>query len=517
MGINIPQQHRTSRQVGEVLFTWSPMVWTFVFVLLAMLYAPTVPLNYAWDNFLYLTAVHDGGTQVYLGWGRSAFIFLGYLARDLGILVLWADLFTTWKMWMISGLVLHAFTLVPLTVLLIRWIGPMATHVAMGIFVLYPQQMVTLFGVWAENQALTAFLLAALVLGTRTIPIKPRLIISAVLGVTMVLIKEVNVFYIPFLALLAFWQLPPTDSLRRRLGIAAAHGAAILIVSLLVYFIVYPLFMPELQGARKYLEQRYFGMETVGYGAGTLIITAIYAILMDSGIVLLLCLLILPWLLVHLTGWRLRAIRSQLPLLTLGLTLTLVPFLILVTSGQVEMMTRQAIVLVPGLALLAAVPWARPLPRSLAGSLTKRVTITAILAVLMLGFSNWKIIREFSYHSQQDARRYEHMKTLFDEETGVWVGVDSWPAHYMLRFSDAPPHRDIWDIHWPGWDQRENLEEALQWRDGQVEANRRVVLSKNVVDRLATTPEELFALFPGYTFEEHPSEWWVGTPPRETD
>ncbi|MCC5877881.1 MAG: hypothetical protein JJU11_16810, partial [Candidatus Sumerlaeia bacterium] len=307
----------------------------------------------------------------------------------------------------------------------------------------------------------------------------------------------------------------PRDTLVRRLGIAAAYGAAILLVSLVIYFLVYPLLMPELHGARKYLEQRYFGMETVGYGAGSLIITAIYAILWDSGIVLLLCILIAPWAFIHLTGWRLRALRAQVPLLTLGVTLTLVPFVILVMSGQVEMMTRQAIVLVPGLALLAALPWARPLPRSLSGSLTMRVTITVILAALMLTFSNWKIIREFSYHSQADARRYEHMKLLFDQDTGIWVGVDSWPAHYMLRFSDAPLHREVWDIHWPGWDQRENMEEALEWRDRQVAHNRRVALSKNVVERIGTTPEELFALFPGYTFEEHPSEWWVGTPPEE--
>lgn len=496
----------------RTIFHWSPLLWPFVFVLIVLLFVPNVPIHWVWDNFTYLAAVHDGGNHVFLGWGRTTFILMGHFAKLLGMNVLWPDLFSTWRVWLSIGLILHAFTLVPLTLVLIRWIGPMATHIAMGLFVIYPQQILVLFGVWAENQALTAFLIAALILSMRAPPMATRLVLSGFFAVLMVLLKEVNIYYVPFLALLAFWTFPRTEPLPRRLLRACLYGAIIIILSLIVYFLLLPWIFPGMNETRRYLEERYFGMETVGIGAAPRILSTIIRVLWVSGTLLPLCILILPWAAIHLTSWRLRLFRSHLPLVTLALVLTGVPLAILLTSGQVEMMDRQVLALLPGLALLAALPWARPLPPSLAHSFRRRVVLTTLILLIMLVVSKWSLVREYSFNSQLDARRYHHMESLLHERTGLWVGADSWPAHYLSLYGPEAPRPPLWDIIWPDWTEREIEEEALAWRDRQVAHNRRVALSESIVRNLDRDIEEIFLLFPGYTFTLHPSGWWVGMP-----
>ena len=500
-----------TRRGGLDLFALSPLLWPLFFMGLVLLFSPSVPIHWAWDNFLYLSAAHDGGFHVYLGWGRTAFCVLGMGMRFLGPYILWQGLFTTWQMWLATGLVLHTLLLFPLALLLMRRLGPIAAHVALGLFVLHPQQLMVLFGVWAENQALLAFLLAAIILLSRPLALEKRWYIGGFLAVMMVLLKEVNLYYLPFLAGLAALESP-----HQRLKVGAIFLGVTTGVSLFLYFVAFPAMMPGYLDARVYLESQYFGMESVGLGAAGSILVQMIRALWSSGMVLPLCLLVVPWLLYLVVRRRRRCLRSSLVATGMAMLLVIPVFVVLLASGQVEMMDRQVLALVPGLALLAALPWARPLPPLLARNSWHRVVVVVVLLGAMVGFSKWSLVREHAFNSRLDAVRYAHMETLLAQPHGLWVGADAWPAHYLSLYSGSAPNPPVWDILWPDWTQKEDTERGTEWRERQIAEGRPVAISSAVLRSLDRPAGETFALFPGYTFREHPSGWWIGevTPPR---
>lgn len=507
---------RRGRTWPRWLFEWSPLLWPFVFVFMALAYAPPVPIHWAWDSFLYLSAVHDGSTHVYLGWGRTLFLLMGHLVRDMGAMILWPSLFTTWRMWLAVGLVTHAFLLVPVAVVLVRRLGPLAAHIILGLFVLHPQQFVVLLGVWAENPAMTAFLLAALALLVRSWDWKWRGGVSLALAIVMTLLKEVNLYFLPFLGLLFFWQIPPVTGWRRRSLFAGLYFVLGVGIPLFCYYVLLPLLIPGLTRTRGYLLENYLAIETVGWQAGWMIVERGSQALLRSGMILpfgLLSLVAVPWIILLCRGGNRRLQRAHLPLISLTAILLAAPVVVLIGSGQADHMDRQVLALIPGLCLLAALPWARPLSPMLSRSLAVRAALSAAAVLLMVSFSKWSMIRDYSYHSWEDQDRYIHMESLLERELGLWVGADSWAAHYIMHLSGRAPRPGRWDILWPDWAQREGELEEAAWRGRQLEQQRDVAIAPPVLARAGLATEHLAERFPGYEFTSHPSGWLIGEAP----
>lgn len=508
--------HRRGRTWPRAIFEWSPLLWPLVFLFMALVYAPPVPIHWAWDSFLYVSAVHDGSNHVYLGWGRTLFLLMGHGVRELGAVILWPSLFTTWRMWLGVGLVTHAFLLAPIAIALTRRLGPLAAHVALGLFVLHPQQFVVLIGVWAENPALAAFLLAALVLLPGSWHWKARGAGSLALAVVMTLLKEVNLYFVPFLALLFFWQLPAFLGWWRRLLHAGGYFLLGVGVPLLCYHVLLPTMIPGLTRTRGYLLENYLAIETVGWGAWMLIAERGFQALLRSGMIIpfgVLSLIAVPWMVLLIRGGDRRLQRAHLPAITLTAVLIGAPVVVLLGSGQADHMDRQVLALVPGLCLLAALPWSRPLSPMLSRSLGVRIVLAAVAVALMLSFSKWSMIRDYAYHSWEDQERYIHMETLLEKEMGLWVGADSWPALYIMELSGKAPRPGRWDILWPDWARREGDLEAARWRTRQLEAGRAIAISPSVLQRAGLSTGELPTRFPGYVFTSHPSGWLIGEAP----
>lgn len=490
------------RRIYESIAPASPLLWPVVFLALSLFFLPNVPIHWQWDNFSYLDAAVTETYYVPMGFGRTWFIGAGVLIKNLFVGEN-APPYLLFRSWALTTIILQFLSLSFLALVLRVRLGLLFSHVTMAVFVSNLDMGMLYFGIWPETWSAIFLTLAIAIL---LLPNRLTIFWAAVsLGpaILMTMMKEISVIATPLLAAIVILRLSG-ELLWRRVLFAAVYGTVAGGVPLALIYLM-PRFVSGLAEARSEWIENHFGQSNTGIEFFVPNIQALLGLILENRAIAVLIVLSVVG-----SVWRLsrRSWRLALLFLLAPAAGLLAPMVIVAATGRTEILERYVSNLVPGIALVAAMGFRRPLPKWMR---PWELSLGVLTGVLLMVTNSWQ---DYLYHSRsgmEDFARYQSMDSLRWQRMGLAVGSDSWAAHYLQKHG-RPDHQADWVIAWPNYDYTTAWRPDDSWIDQLRRENRIMALHHSIESNMEMTiPEYTENELPGWKFELHHSGWWLGS------
>ena len=439
-----------------------------------------------------------------LGLGRTLFcstgMMLDVIAGRAG-----GSLFGLFKLWVLVTVGLQVLLFGLMGLALRRVLGLAAAHVWLAAFLCHTRFIQTSLAIWPENFALVFALAAAVVLMGEGIGARWRLALSLVAALLMVQMKEVSLFYVPALALLAALVAAPEGaSWRTRSWVFIGYGLVCGVVSGALFIIV-EWVVPGLSEARGYLVSQHYGGDKAGvhlFGENVVVLTRMLArspLLVAAAVVGALAGSVQAGARRDQRFWALGA---------MGGLLLFPPLIFVAATAWREILERYADALLPAMATLAAWPFTlrdgdKRSRWWLGGSL--------VLGVLLFVAADWSFLRDRFRDASESLPRQEAMTWLVHEPLALVVSEDSWAAQYVACHGRSDGKEAPWVILWPGWDFTARHRIPEDWLQAQRATGRKLAFSASTAENLGMSEEHLAAMLNDWEFQRHPCGWWIGT------
>ena len=499
---------------GRLCFLW-PLGPLF-FLAVALHYSSKVPVHFDSDNFNYLNAAREGTGYVGLVMGRTLYCWMGQCFFKLSQMASMDPLFGGFRLWVVSTQFVQALLLFAAGLAVARRMGLAAAHVFLAALATRTGLTILFLGVWPENWAMILMITACLVMTSRSLGVPARLGLGLFAAILMGLMKEVAIYYVPALALLAFLALPEIPRLKR-VALTGAWAVLAAFVPMFITVSVLPRLLPglaEAQAAATAATLSSVSPDLNAWGRFARNACWLWQPAVKSPIFYALA--VAGFLRSGIGLARGTISRRSLAIFLFALALTVVPMTVICALAARVAMSRYMTTVAPGLALMGALFLANPLPSWLALPRC-RASLAALICLAMVCFADRKDLRHHHVQGRIDQKRYKEMLKLQDTPLSVFGYMDSWPALYINRASAPPGGKVRWDMRFHNWrspTEQNGYSPTREWAESNLARGVGLAISSTADSRLGHLPKFLRRRFPDLKFQRHASGWWICLPKK---